>query len=92
MWNPRLGLAIGCAVAALQAASAGAKKDEEQKPPAVEIPKQPCACPGCPEAGLKCCARCQVTFYCGAACQKKHWPEHRKPCKVRADFSFPPNL
>ena len=55
-------------------------------PPKNEIRGRPpplCAGPGCSAVGLKSCARCQVTFYCGTACQKKHWPEHRKPCKVQ---------
>ncbi|KAJ7781800.1 hypothetical protein DFH07DRAFT_935695, partial [Mycena maculata] len=24
------------------------------------------------------CARCKMTFYCGATCQKLHWPVHKK--------------
>lgn len=29
---------------------------------------------------LKKCARCQTTYYCGAACQRKHWPTHKQTC------------
>jgi hypothetical protein len=28
------------------------------------------------------CSRCRRVFYCGAACQKKAWPEHKKTCKA----------
>ncbi|KAJ7505122.1 hypothetical protein B0H11DRAFT_1851247 [Mycena galericulata] len=26
------------------------------------------------------CGRCKMTFYCGATCQKLHWPVHKKVC------------
>ncbi|KAF8161759.1 hypothetical protein K438DRAFT_1859395 [Mycena galopus ATCC 62051] len=26
------------------------------------------------------CGRCKMTFYCGAACQKSHWPVHKRVC------------
>ncbi|KAJ7486061.1 hypothetical protein B0H11DRAFT_2016794 [Mycena galericulata] len=26
------------------------------------------------------CGRCKMTFYCGATCQKLHWPVHKKMC------------
>ena len=28
------------------------------------------------------CARCNVTFYCNKACQRKHWPHHKPACKT----------
>jgi hypothetical protein len=27
------------------------------------------------------CAGCEVTVYCGHACQKKHWKDHKKSCR-----------
>lgn len=28
------------------------------------------------------CSACHRVYYCGVECQAKHWPEHRKECKV----------
>jgi hypothetical protein len=33
---------------------------------------------------LKACMSCKDVKYCGSACQKKHWPTHKKACKKRA--------
>ena len=33
---------------------------------------------------LKVCKACMLARYCSPACQKKHWPEHKKDCKQRA--------
>jgi hypothetical protein len=33
---------------------------------------------------LKACKSCMRVKYCHAACQKKHWPKHKKECKIRA--------
>ena len=33
---------------------------------------------------LKACKSCMHAKYCNAACQKKHWPKHKIPCKLRA--------
>jgi hypothetical protein len=35
-------------------------------------------------ASLKACKSCMQSKYCNAACQKKHWPTHKKDCKQRA--------
>ena len=40
--------------------------------------------PDCVVCGLKAnfsCTGCLNTHYCGKACQKKHWSEHKGPCK-----------
>ena len=33
---------------------------------------------------LKTCKACMSVKYCSANCQKKHWPTHKKQCKLRA--------
>ena len=30
---------------------------------------------------LKQCTRCKAASYCGAACQREHWPVHRRTCR-----------
>ena len=35
-------------------------------------------------ASLKACKSCMLVKYCNAECQKKHWPQHKIPCKLRA--------
>ena len=44
-------------------------------------------CAECGVAGgvsLKICKSCMHARYCNAACQHKHWPMHKKECKLRA--------
>lgn len=39
------------------------------------------SCGACAVNGAKLrCTRCQGTWYCSKACQKAHWPAHRKCC------------
>ena len=33
---------------------------------------------------LKTCKPCMLVKYCDASCQHKHWPKHKKQCKLRA--------
>jgi hypothetical protein len=33
---------------------------------------------------LKVCKACMSVKYCNALCQKKHWPTHKRDCKLRA--------
>jgi hypothetical protein len=33
---------------------------------------------------LKECSRCRRVKYCGAECQRLHWPSHKKECRARA--------
>eukprot|EP00662_Eupelagonemidae_sp_cell21_P017032 gene17032-biopygen73074 len=39
-------------------------------------------CAGCGRMDEKLtrCARCKKSWYCGPACQKQHWPLHRRVC------------
>ena len=39
-------------------------------------------CDVCSSLGAKPCARCKLTFYCSAACQKSAWKKHKKTCKA----------
>jgi len=44
-------------------------------------------CAECGEEGgasLKVCKACMHARYCSAACQRNHWPKHKKECKQRA--------
>ena len=43
-------------------------------------------CAECGEggAGLKMCNACKHVKYCSVACQRGHWPSHKKECKQRA--------
>ncbi|KAF4594736.1 hypothetical protein GQ602_000349 [Ophiocordyceps camponoti-floridani] len=35
----------------------------------------------CTKPATKTCANCKLVVYCGADCQRQHWPEHKKQCK-----------
>jgi hypothetical protein len=35
-------------------------------------------------SSLKTCKSCMVVKYCSVACQRNHWPKHKKLCKQRA--------
>jgi len=39
-------------------------------------------CDVCCSLGAKPCARCKLTFYCSAECQKSAWKKHKKTCKA----------
>ncbi|KAG2484035.1 hypothetical protein HYH03_017125 [Edaphochlamys debaryana] len=51
-----------------------------------------CGCPGCGSFGgrseaelpLKRCGGCKAVRYCGAGCQRAHWPAHRPECGAMA--------
>jgi hypothetical protein len=43
-----------------------------------------CANPGCTNAGLKKCERCLQVYFCGSACIRAYWPEHKAECKAAA--------
>ena len=43
-------------------------------------------CAECGEEGgvsLKTCKACMLVKYCGATCQRNHWPTHKAACKQR---------
>jgi tetratricopeptide (TPR) repeat protein len=40
-----------------------------------------CGACGKTATALSKCARCKTTRYCGPACQKDHWPIHKKSCE-----------
>ncbi|TFK66403.1 hypothetical protein BDN72DRAFT_800035 [Pluteus cervinus] len=44
-----------------------------------------CLTPPSDDIKLKNCARCKIARYCGAECQKKHWPTHKKTCKALSE-------
>jgi hypothetical protein len=46
--------------------------------PATQGPNTCLACGK--HAALK-CSRCKKVYFCGVACQKKAWPDHKKTCK-----------
>ena len=41
---------------------------------------------------LKACAACSTTWYCGLACQRKHWRIHKHLCKASGAAAFKSNL
>ncbi|KAH6909543.1 hypothetical protein BKA70DRAFT_202802 [Coprinopsis sp. MPI-PUGE-AT-0042] len=43
-----------------------------------------CSHCGNPSAALRKCSGCAKTRYCDGTCQKAHWPEHKKQCRVVA--------
>jgi ankyrin repeat protein len=45
-----------------------------------------CANPGCNGGGIKRCAVCKATRYCGMACRVTHWPQHRRGCTPPAQL------
>jgi hypothetical protein len=40
--------------------------------------------PAVPLRRLKTCARCHGAAYCSAACQRAHWPQHKRVCAAAA--------
>ena len=74
---------VGCAenlAGALLAQGRGMEAAAVQADPAsVPIPR----CSGCGKASSthSACSRCRTVRYCEAACQRKHWVEHKQYCK-----------
>jgi tetratricopeptide (TPR) repeat protein len=47
-----------------------------------DLLKNPKICGSCEAPGCKLKCACKLVFYCGAECQGKHWPVHKKNCTV----------
>jgi hypothetical protein len=52
--------------------------------PRQETPVRICAACGKKALQMLKCSRCTAAFYCDAACQKRHWREHRAACGAGA--------
>jgi hypothetical protein len=52
--------------------------------PKRELPLRTCAACGKQALQMLQCSRCKAAFYCTAACQKRHWREHRAACGAAA--------
>ena len=41
-------------------------------------------CSGCGKvlSEMKLCSRCRAVWYCSHACQRAHWPAHKRACKA----------
>lgn len=63
----------GSTAAATSASTPGAPSDAKT-----------CASCGMALSKAKRCGACQGVWYCGANCQRKHWPIHRQECKSLA--------
>jgi hypothetical protein len=54
----------------------------------------PCSGPGCSARTTQRCARCSGACYCSVACQRAHWPVHKRVCASsstgKADPGGPP--
>ena len=48
--------------------------------PRLELPHRTCAACGKQQLQMLKCSRCKAAFYCDAACQKRHWREHKAAC------------
>jgi len=59
-----------------------AKAAEQLKivPPVCALPS--CSAPLLPGVEGYLCTGCHAVRYCGGICQRKHWKEHRAPCKA----------
>ena len=55
------------------------KQEEEQDATIKAVTNPPCAF--CGKASFETCTNCMATHYCSKACQVKHWPQHKAPCK-----------
>jgi hypothetical protein len=75
-----------CKEAAAKKSGGGGEEGGGVHPPASppsEADSNDCA-GGCGEPAELRCSICAGAKYCGQECQKKHWPEHKGPCKIAA--------
>ena len=52
--------------------------------PKVGLLRRACAACGKQQLQMLQCSRCKAAFDCGAACQKRHWREHKAACGAAA--------
>jgi len=45
-----------------------------------DLLENPRICGACNKPGCKLECACKLVFYCGAECQGKQWPTHKKEC------------
>jgi hypothetical protein len=67
---------------ALLPSAASENESRAATPPLEALPD----CDVCGEPATDTCAGCLATHYCGRACQRKHWREHKAPCKALPVF------
>ena len=82
MWQQHKGPCKETAAAKARAkaeSDAAEAAEEKAKEEADDI--QTLCSAGCGEVALERCSLCAGAKYCGSKCQKKHWPEHKGPCK-----------
>ncbi|KAF9534059.1 hypothetical protein CPB83DRAFT_805144 [Crepidotus variabilis] len=59
---------------------------EENLVNSVMLATNACAKCGIHKMSLQKCGRCKSTLYCGAECQRSHWPSHKPTCRRPAQF------
>ena len=58
-----------------------AKGKTSKKGKGAAAPEDTHHCFHCQSEGAKmCCSQCHRAWYCGKACQKKHWKQHKRAC------------
>ena len=61
---------------------AGAKESGEKASPSAGAPATDPPCAACGKSPARSrCGRCRAVRYCGPACQRAHWKEHKAQCK-----------
>ena len=59
----------------------GTKKKGKKGKPGTAAEDETYSCFHCESDGAKmCCSQCHSAWYCGKACQKKHWKQHKRAC------------
>ena len=62
----------------------GPKTKAKAKAKKKHTPEETHRCFHCQAEGTKmmCCSQCHIAWYCGKACQKKHWKLHKRACSA----------
>jgi hypothetical protein len=66
--------------AACKAARAAPPPPPPRAPFVIDLHCSSCGADTTPETGGSICGSCKRVAYCGKACQKAHWPEHKAAC------------